>query len=169
MSEYFFPNLLKVEVLEPYRLRTTWSTGEVLEVDVESRLRLYPALAPILNPEIFAQAHVGEWGNSIEWIDEEFGADNVYTWAREQAGEVSHEMFDGWMRRNGLSLTGAAEALGISRRMVSYYRTAHKPIPRAIWLACLGWEATRPKDGALPCTLPTAREYAALHPIQPAS
>ena len=164
MSEYFFPNLLKVEVLEPYRLRTTWSTGEVLEVDVESRLRLYPALAPILNPEIFARAHVGEWGNSIEWIDEEFGADNVYAWAREQAGEVSHEMFDGWMRRNGLSLTGAAEALGISRRMVSYYRTAHKPIPRAIWLAGLGWEATRPKDGALPRTLPNAREYAALHP-----
>lgn len=60
---------------------------------------------------------------------------------------------------------GVAEALGISRRMVSYYRTAHKPIPRAIWLACLGWEAMRPKDRALP----TAREYAALHPIQPAS
>lgn len=169
MNEYFFPNLLKVEALEPYRLRTTWSTDEVLEVDVESRLRQYPALTLILNSEVFARAHVGEWGNSIEWIDEEFGADNVYAWAREQAGEVSHEMFDGWMRRNGLSLTGAAEALGISRRMVSYYRTAHKPIPRAIWLACLGWEATRPKGGALPRTLPTAREYAALHPMQPAS
>ncbi len=64
---------------------------------------------------------------------------------------------------------GVAEALGISRRMVSYYRTAHKPIPRAIWLAGLGWEATRPKDRALPRTLPTAREYAALHSIQPAS
>ena len=56
-----------------------------------------------------------------------------------------------------------AEALGISRRMVSYYRTAHKAIPRAIWLACLGWEATRPKERALPRGLPTAREYAALH------
>ncbi len=33
----------------------------------------------------------------------------------------------------------AAEALGVSRRMVSYYRTTHKAIPRAIWLACLGW------------------------------
>ncbi len=102
-------------------------------------------------------------GGSVEWIDEEFGADNVYAWAKEQAGEVSHEMLDSWMIRNGLSLTGVADALGISRRMVSYYRTAHKAIPRSIWLACLGWEATRPKERALPRALPTAREYAALH------
>jgi len=27
--------------------------------------------------------HVGEWSNSIEWIDEEFGADKVYAWAKE--------------------------------------------------------------------------------------
>jgi hypothetical protein len=101
--------------------------------------------------------------HGIEWIDAELGSDNVYAWAKEQAGEVSHEMFGEWMHRNELSLTTAAEALGISRRMVSYYRTAHKAIPRSIWLACLGWEATRPQDRALPRVLPTAREYAALH------
>lgn len=44
-------------------------------------------------------------------------------------------MFDAWMHRNGLSLISAAEALGISRRTVSYYRTANKAIPRTIWLA----------------------------------
>jgi hypothetical protein len=164
MSEYFFPKLTAVEALAPYCLRTVWSTGEVLEVDVRTRLGSHPALTAILDPEVFARVNIGEWGNSIEWIDEEFGADNVYAWAKEQAGEVSHEMFDSWMTRNGLSLATAAEALGISRRMVSYYRTAHKAIPRAIWLACLGWEATRPKERALPRVLPTAREYAALHP-----
>jgi hypothetical protein len=83
--------------------------------------------------------------------------------AKEQAGEVSHQMFDTWMHRNGLSLNTAADALGISRRMVSYYRTAQKAIPRAIWLACLGWEATRPKAKTLPRALPTAREYALAH------
>lgn len=102
--------------------------------------------------------HIGEWGNSIEWFEEELGADNVYAWGREQAGEVSHQMFGEWMQRNALSLSTAAEALGISRRMVSYYRTAHKAIPRAIWLPCLGWEATRPSARTLPRGLPTARE-----------
>lgn len=47
--------------------------------------------------------------------------------------------------------------------MVSYYRTAQKSIPRAIWLACLGWEATRPEPKTLPRALPTAQEYAAAH------
>ncbi len=163
MSDYFFPKLTEVAALAPYRLRTAWSTGEVLEVDVEARLRKHAACAAILDPALFTRVHIGEWGNSVEWLDAEFGADNVYAWAKEQAGEVSHEMFGDWMRNNGFSLSTAAEALGISRRMVSYYRTAHKAIPRAIWLACLGWEATRPKQHELPRALPTAREYAALH------
>ena len=51
----------------------------------------------------------------------------------------------------------------VSRRMVSYYRTAHKSIPRAIWLACLGWEATLPRPKTLPRALPTAKEYALAH------
>lgn len=163
MSDYFFPQLQSVEALAPYRLRTVWSTGETLEIDVEERLRRHKRLAPVLDPEVFSRVHVSEWGNSIEWFDEEFGADNVYAWAREQAGEVSHEMFDEWMTRNGLSLSGAAEALGISRRMVSYYRTAHKLIPRQTWLACLGWEAVKPAARTMPRQLPTAREYAARH------
>ena len=163
MSEYFSPKLVAVEALAPYRLRTIWSTGETLEVDVEARLRRHAVLEPVLKPEIFATVHVSEWGNGIEWFDEEFGADNVYAWAKEQAGEVSHEMFDGWMQRNGLSLTTAAQALGISRRMVSYYRTAQKPIPRQTWLACLGWEAIRPEPTELPLRLPTAEQYVAMH------
>ncbi|MBP7970638.1 MAG: DUF2442 domain-containing protein [Aquaspirillum sp.] len=154
MSEYFFPKLMAVEALAPYRLRTTWNTGEVLELDVESRLRRYPALAPILDHQVFHRVHIGEWGNSIEWFDEEFGADNIYAWAKEQAGEVSHEMFDEWITRNELSLKTAAEALGISQRMVNYYRTAHKPIPRQTWLACLGWEAIKPNTQVIPRCLP---------------
>ena len=53
----------------------------------------------------------------MEWTDSELGADNIYAWAKEQA-------------------------LGMSRRMISDYRTAQKAIPRAVWLACLGWEAS---------------------------
>ena len=163
MSDYFFPRLLSVQALEPYRLSTSWSTGEELEVDVGHLLRASPALKPLLDPEVFAQVHVADWGGSVEWFDTEFGEDNVYAWAKEQVGEVSHEMFGDWMYRNSLSLTTAGEALGISRRMVSYYRTAHKAIPRSIWLACLGWEATRPEPNTLPRSLPTASEYAATH------
>lgn len=153
MSRFFFPELQGVEALAPYRLRTRWSTGEVLDVDVSGILHNLPELAPLLEPETFALVHVGEWGGTVEWFDSELGADNVYAWAKEQAGQPSHEMLAAWMRRNGLSLTTAAAALGMSRRMVSYYRTARKPIPRHVWLACLGWEAAGCKDG-LPLSLP---------------
>ena len=160
MSDFFHPKLKAVDALAPYRLRTTWSTGEVLEVDVESVLRDIPALTPLLDPQVFSKVRLARWGHGIEWLDAELGADNVYAWAKEQSGAVSHQMFDRWMHRNGLSLKTAADALGISRRMVSYYRTARKPIPRAIWLACLGWEATQPTHQTLPRALPTAKEYA---------
>ena len=106
---------------------------------------------------------MAEWGHGVEWFDSELGANNVYAWAKEQAGEVGHQMFDTWMRRNSLSLETAAEALGISRRMVSYYRTAQKSIPRANWLARLGWEATPPKPKTPPRALPTVKEYALAH------
>jgi hypothetical protein len=160
MSEFFSPKLLTVEALVPYRLRTSWNTGEVLEVDV-AKLMGGVAFADIRKPDVFKTVHTD--GYSIEWFDTELGPDNVYAWAKEQAGEVSHEMLGAWMHRNQLSLASAADALGISRRMVSYYRTASKSIPRAIWLACLGWEVTRPSEKMLPRQLPSAREYAAAH------
>ena len=160
MGLFFHPKLESVKALEPHRLSTTWSTGEVLVVDVAHLMRK-PAFAEIRKPEVFRQVRTD--GFSIEWFDTELGPDNVYAWAKEQAGEVSHEMFGGWMHRNQLSLQTAAEALGISRRMVSYYRTAHKSIPRAICLACLRWEIMKPKLRSLPRGLPTVREYAAAH------
>ena len=139
VKRFFFPRLTHVEATEPYRLTTSWSTGETLTVDVEQHLKKHPALAPILEPKVFKTAHIAEWGGSVEWFDTEFGEDNLYAWAKEQQGEPSHEMFNQWMTEHGLSLTTAATVLGMSRRMVSYYRTAQKPIPRHVWLACLGW------------------------------
>jgi hypothetical protein len=63
-------------------------------------------------------------------------------------GEASHEMFFAWMHRNNLTLDTAAQALGMSRRMIAYYRTGRKPIPQYVWLACIGWEGLREKQAA---------------------
>lgn len=45
------------------------------------------------------------------------------------------------MARYQLTLDSAAAALGLSRRMLAYYRSGAKPVPRTVALACLGWEA----------------------------
>jgi len=159
MSEFFYPKIESVMALKPWTLLTVWSTGESLNVDLSKQMKK-KAFSEIRRPAIFKKVHL-QYG-CIEWFDSELGADNVYAWAKEQSGEVSHEMFGSWITRNNLSLTTAGEALGVSRRMISYYKTATKPIPRAIWLACLGWEITKPKK-TLPRALPSIKEYASFH------
>ena len=49
------------------------------------------------------------------------------------------------VQKDGLTLDGAARALGLSRRMLAYYRGGAKPVPRTVALACLGWEAEQRK------------------------
>lgn len=142
INKFFYPQIQSVVALQPYKLMTKWDTGEELQIDVLGFLNRYPSLSAIKNIDIFNTVHISDWGDSIEWFDTELGQDNAYALAKEQAGLISHQMFDTWIRRNELSLTTAADALGLSRRMVSYYRTAQKAIPKTVWLACLGWELT---------------------------
>jgi predicted transcriptional regulator len=40
--------------------------------------------------------------------------------------------------RHGLSLSNAAEALGLSRRQVADYASGERPVPRTVLLACKG-------------------------------
>jgi predicted transcriptional regulator len=47
-----------------------------------------------------------------------------------------------WRMRHALSLSKAADALGISRRMVAYYSNGEKRVPKPILLACRGWEVS---------------------------
>lgn len=54
-ERFFHPKLQAVEALAPYRLRTSWSTGEVLDVDIDPVLRSTLALANLLTPGNLAQ------------------------------------------------------------------------------------------------------------------
>jgi hypothetical protein len=64
-----------------------------------------------------------------------------------------------WMATEPLDMRAGPETA--LARVVQVFGAAQGP--RAIWLACLGWEATKPKSKALPHALPTAREYALAH------
>ena len=44
------------------------------------------------------------------------------------------------MERNNLSLSRAAEAIGMTRRMIAYYKNGSRSIPKTVWLACIGYE-----------------------------
>lgn len=158
------PRIDEVTVLEPGVLEIRWTTGETLVAHVGDWIERFELLAPLRDAVTFSQVRVGWYGHSVEWPgDIDLGADQLYERCKEEAGLPTPQLFDDWMKRNQLSLNTAAESLGLSRRTVAYYRTGAKPIPRAIWFACLGWEVTCPQKQTLPRALPTAREYAALH------
>lgn len=157
--------LTAVAALPDCRLRLSYADGQEFEVDLGEWIATTSILYPIKDAALFSQARIGFGGRSVEWVENEIdlGADNLRNLAIEQAGGIGHERIWSWLHETGLTLEQAANALGISRRMLIYYRDGEKAIPRSIWLACLGWEAVRPKGESLPRHIPTAREYAALH------
>lgn len=136
--------LTDVRTLPSSSLELRYADGAVLRVDLAAIIQAHPSLHSLSQPEVFARAAVGEWGGSVIWAGDdalELAADNLRAQAVEQAGGASHERLWNWMARNQLTLDDAAKALGLSRRMLAYYRSGEKPIPRTVALACLGWEA----------------------------
>lgn len=126
----------------PYLLRITWTNGTVSVVDLADPIERLEAYAPLSDPRLFMEASVGEWGWDVTWPgDIAMAADRLYQRAREQAGKAFPAgEFRAWMERNGLSLTTAAKALGLTRRTITGYSSGARPIPPLVGLACKGWE-----------------------------
>jgi hypothetical protein len=124
------------------RLALTWSDGVQAHIDVGHVLkdRVFAALR---DPAEFARVRIGEWGQSLEWPSGvELGADMLWLETLSATGHDDARVFLEWRLRHGLSLSKAAEALGVSRRMVAYYSNGEKVVPKSIQLACRGWEVS---------------------------
>ncbi len=142
--------IIAVKPLPHSTLEVALSNGKTLNVDISAYLDS-PGYRPLSESKVFSRVTVEEWGHGVEWADIDMGidADSLYRLDREQSGEAMPvEEFDAWMSRNGLSLTEAAKALGLSRRTIVYYHGGHKPIPTYIGLACKGWEVIQAENRA---------------------
>lgn len=126
-------------------LAITFAGGKTLAVDFSEPIARLEAFAPLADPALFATAQVVDYGWTLEWNNgASMAAERVYQRALEQAGRAMPlEAFQHWMDSNGLSLTAAAEAIGVTRRTVSQYRSGARPVPRTVALACIGWESLR--------------------------
>lgn len=135
--------IIRVEADAGYTLVLEFADGETLQLDLADILNRYPTLAPLKDAAVFATAAVGDWGGSVIWNDDddlELAADNLRALAIEQAGGYSHQRVIEWMAEHDMTLDAGASALGLSRRMLAYYRSGEKPVPRTVALAMLGWE-----------------------------
>ena len=122
----------------PLTLWVRWQHGGESLVDVSGLVGAFRVYAPLCeNQALFRQVRVGEHGTDVAWTDEiDMAADTLWRLAQEQSGEtLTATAFRAWRERKAYTLDGAAQALGLSRRMVAYYEQGEKPIPRTVALA----------------------------------
>lgn len=135
MNADWMRTIKTVEARGDGRLFLLWSDGNTAEV----------------MPRIVGSGAVelGDWGHSVVWADgTELGADSLWLETLSAMGRADAREFLEWRLANGLSLARAADELGLSRRTVAYYSNGTRAVPKAILLACKGWDATHPKRKA---------------------
>ncbi|MBL8550769.1 MAG: DUF2442 domain-containing protein [Hyphomonadaceae bacterium] len=130
-----------VAVVGPMRLEIGWDDGRVAGVDLREVIAERAALKALREEAEFLRVRMSEDGWSLEWpCGVDFGAPQLRRWADEQAGEImAPGAFRAWMQRHRLTQEAAAEALGLSRRMIGYYLSGEKPVPKTVLLATRGW------------------------------
>lgn len=131
-----------VRATGPTSLHLSWSDGTAADLDLAAILA-DRAFAALRDRAEFAQVAPGDWGHSLAWPSgAELGADALWLETLSATGHPDVRTFLEWRLRHGLSLSKAAEALGVSRRMVAYYSNGEKKVPKPILLACRGWEVS---------------------------
>jgi Protein of unknown function (DUF2442)/Helix-turn-helix len=129
------------------RLIVRWTNNQEMTVNLEEPVSRLKGLRPLRTQAVFERAAVGEDGYSVAWPgDIDMGADRLWEMALEQNGHADAAEFIRWRWKHGLSLTAAAEALGLSRRTVAYYVSGEQEVPRTVLLALKGWEQEERKS-----------------------
>ncbi|MCK9489520.1 MAG: DUF2442 domain-containing protein [Xanthomonadales bacterium] len=142
-------HLVAVDVTGPCRLSLRFADGHTGQVELTDIIERHPSLSRLRHRDVFATVAADEWRRGIIFAGDDslaLASDNLRALSLEQAGQYSHQQVIAWMHRNGLSLAGAATALGLSRRMLAYYRSGRKPVPKTVGLAMLGWEHRQASD-----------------------
>lgn len=145
--------ITEIQPREGY-LHLVFADGAAGQVNVRRAVGAFKVMRGLLVPEVFVKARLIDLGRTVAWPGHdawELAADNLRAWMTEQATGFSHAKLIEWMHDHKMSLDQAAAELGLSRRMLAYYRSGAKPIPRLVALACWGWvyEQKRDRPGRL--------------------
>jgi hypothetical protein len=133
----------QVAAIGTTRLALSFADGYDAEVELSELIARHPTLARLRSAKVFSSVAIDEWQRGVVFANDDdlsLASDNLRALALEQAGEYSHQTVIVWMHKHELTLDDAAQALGISRRMLAYYRSGEKTVPKSIGLAMLGWE-----------------------------
>ena len=130
-----------VKAKAPASIALRWSDGTRAEIDLSNILRGRALRARDGTRRESRGRRMGAQHRIA--VGAELSAERCGWKRSRRLGREDTRAFLEWRLKHGLSLTKAAEALGLSRRMVAYYSNGEKPVPRPILLACKGWEVER--------------------------
>lgn len=139
--------LTAVKTKPPAFLELRWAGGMKARVDL---LNFVDRRSSVLGSAgLFMTARLRDRGRFVSWADgSQINADRLWLETLSVIGRGDVREFLEWRMRNALSLSGAAEALGVCRRTVAYCSNAEREVPRRILLACHGWEILHNKTQA---------------------
>lgn len=136
-------------------LRIHWKGGRTTVKEMRSDIGRRPILAALADPAVFARVRVLDRGYALGWPGTElaFAADGLWYAAHPRQlpyvdAVMTAQDFKRWLESSGLSLSGAAALLGLSRRTVAYYSSGARAIPRVVFLACMALSSARRKSRA---------------------
>lgn len=132
------PRITSATAQDGMRVALVFEDGWHACVDLAGFVAGFKSLRPLSDAALFARVAIEEWGSGLTWDDEgplSIAATTVYRLACEQSGDAARS-FDAWMMQHGFSAAKAADVLGMSRRNIINYRTATRPIPKVVQLAC---------------------------------
>ncbi|MFT3791268.1 MAG: DUF2442 domain-containing protein [Rudaea sp.] len=136
------PRIESVRAQKGHALALRWSSGEEVAVDLAAEVRRLASLAPLRDAREFRRVKPGEHGHSVEWPSGvDIGADSLWRDTLIALGHADAVAFSDWRLSRGFTLDQAAEALGLSRRMVAYYESGEAAVPKTVVLACRGYDA----------------------------
>jgi len=151
------PRISRLTVERPATLKLTWKDGTSTRHDLSGVIRKAWA-APLRDPKVFRAATPDEAGWQVVWPSTDVALSARGLWddahpVPSTSDWMSADEFAAWMRELGWSFADAADALGISKRMLKYYAAGTHPIPKTVWLACMHVASThrrrhKPADAA---------------------
>lgn len=146
------PHRIALVEPDPTNLRLTlrWSNGATTVKDMRKDIANRAPFAVLSDRRLFRRVRVLDDGYSIGWpgTKVDLAADALWYQAHPREMPFADEVmsaadFKRWMQAQGLSLSTAADVLGLSRRSVAYYAVGARRIPRVVFLACMALASAR--------------------------
>jgi hypothetical protein len=142
------PRIVQLATEPPQVLHVTWQDGSRSRHDLSLLLFGQDWAAALRDPAIFRMAQIQDDGWQIVWpgTDAALSAAGLWDDTHPQpptAAWMSAADLTAWLREMHWSFAQAAEALGVSKRMLKYYAAGTHAVPKTVWLAAMHLAAER--------------------------